>query len=835
MVGAWVCASMDDCTLSDARGGYRLELPPATYTVTAAARSLRPASRTDLRLAAGQQLTGIDLVLHGGAAEITGMVGDATGGPIAKARVSTAGAVAETAVDGTFSLWVDPGQTTLIASADGYARALHWTDAPARVEILLLPEGTLEGTVVDATTNEPVAGAKIEIFGGDLKGDSIDSDDTGAFRVSKLAPGRYDVTARTRHGYGVSDGSSLVGLGEHVTGIVVKLYPAVHVEGKVEISSTHQECDRPFVSLRDGLRNRYARLIRQPDGSVGVDGVLPGTYAVEGVHCEGYAGQRDYPKVIVADQDIANLIWLVDPAATIEGRVLTKSGRPVEDIYVSALTTESSERSRSRASATSRWDGSYRLTGVRLGKVSLAVSVGGLDHASQELDVLEPGVIHHDFTLDDTGTIRGQVVDATGAPLVSSISMDDEERSWTRTDHSGAFTIRNVRPGTYTLSLDDKTTTATVTVRANETTSIKVAATSQFLDIRGVVIDASGKAIADVFVSAEREMGERVGRDAFRDRWWGKPAVLTDSDGAFTLTQLTPGSYTVSARRNGGGDALVEHVAAGTATKLQIRPTGSIAGVIKSSEPVDEVAVSVRDEQQQFWRVETLFRRRAFQIDELPAGRFKLSIGAAGKQQDVQVDLAEGEHKSGVVIELAPLVDVTGRLVDRATHQPIPRCRVDELYSVRRTFPSWDSDRAYVTDAQGRFTLKNVTPGRLRVEGDPPGYIEFYVTRMIGSEPVDLGDILVDPEAEGIGDAGLDFKEWDGKDAETYRLEVSAVTGPAAKAGIKVGDVVTSINGVDTTVGELYSYYLLRRPPGTAIAIGLARGVTVNVVLAKRN
>lgn len=51
---------------------------------------------------------------------------------------------------------------------------------------------------------------------------------------------------------------------------------------------------------------------------------------------------------------------------------------------------------------------------------------------------------------------------------------------------------------------------------------------------------------------------------------------------------------------------------------------------------------------------------------------------------------------------------------------------------------------------------------------------------------------------------------------------------PTAKTELTVGDVVTSIDGVD--VGVLASetvYALLEPPPGTALHPGLARGVTV--------
>lgn len=291
------------CATSDAQGRYKIEnLLPATYEISAAAKTFRPGvhhpkgdrRRSDVRLAIGEHKTAIDIALRPGGVELTGVVSDLTGGPIAHAQVWASGGrgrdvgatvSTQTDADGKFSLWVSPGSVDVTAAADGYADDSEWIRAPGSVELLLTPESTLSGKVVDAASGEPVAGARVSV-GWD---ETTFSDEQGAFRVTRLTPGRHEVTARTDRGYGRTEGSTLVGLGEHVDGVIVKLHPAHRIEGTVMIASTKAPCESPRVSLEDEDNDRWLSTFSEPDGRVWAEGALPGTYSVQ-VWCRGSRG-----------------------------------------------------------------------------------------------------------------------------------------------------------------------------------------------------------------------------------------------------------------------------------------------------------------------------------------------------------------------------------------------------------------------------------------------------------------------------------------------------------------------------------------------------------------
>jgi hypothetical protein len=131
VAGAHVCADASGigvlgrdaiCTDTDATGAYALaDLLTAQYMVTANARGMRPASQHQ-HLDAGAHAT-IDLVLEAGGVELAGTIADISGGPIAHAQVRSGEAVVESDDAGHFSLWVEAGDVSISATADGYAPA----------------------------------------------------------------------------------------------------------------------------------------------------------------------------------------------------------------------------------------------------------------------------------------------------------------------------------------------------------------------------------------------------------------------------------------------------------------------------------------------------------------------------------------------------------------------------------------------------------------------------------------------------------------------------------------------------------------------------------------
>ena len=883
------------CVAADAQGRYALpNLLPAKYTVSASAKPFRPGvhyvngdrKKTSIRLAAGQQLAGADIVLRPGGVELTGVVADITGGPIDKARVvigggrwsDSASVVTETAADGTFSAWVAPGSTSVNASAEGYADEWEWSRAPGKIEILLTPESSLSGIVVDAASGEPIEGARVSAGGDQWGEEGAFTDAKGTFRITRLTPGRYIAIAKTDRGYGRTEGSTLVGLGQSVEGVVVKLHPAVRIEGKVIISSTKQGCEEPRVSIADGPKGRWTGVRSEPDGRVWAEGVLPGKYSVD-VSCEGFQSKEKYEPIVVADKDITGLVWEVEPGAKIEGRVLGKNGAPVENADVSASTIGGEARKKGAwGSDKTIASGAFTLDGLKAGTYKLSVSSerGIAPKDGFKVDVPAGATVQKDLVLEEAGTIKGTVVDGDGKP-VANISAHarllDGGQFWSgddnKTDEAGTFTIENVRPGNYRVmaqrtwndalkkpgTTDDAEQGERITVRANQTATVRIVVEALTGTIKGTVTDASGAAVADAFISAARESeaaGAQKASTLSETRWsWDNKPVLTNTDGTFTLTKLSPGKYTVRAFRKGGGEAIAQHVAVGGTATLQIKPTGLISGTVRNANGApEEISLTIRDLVTGYWRREQFFRTDGrFSVPDLPKGKFQVSASAEGGQAQLDIELAEGEQKTNVAIELGALVTLTGRVIEHGTNKPVAAIRMSARPAMGGggfSFSTSGDERDHITDEQGRFTIKNAPRGKVMLRGMPRDWGESdygfmsFVKQVDGTGTVELGDLTIFKnrvkQNEPAGKLGINFVQ-SAPDAppDTRKLEVAYIdpAGPAAKTEIKVGDVIVSIDGIDITGANVMNAgVLMRAPPGTKLALGLARKTTVTVVLA---
>src|SRR5678815_3973310 len=145
-----------------------------------------------------------------------------------------------------------------------------------------------------------------------------------------------------------------------------------------------------------------------------------------------------------------------------------------------------------------------------------------------------------------------------------------------------------------------------------------------------------------------------------------------------------------------------------------------------------------------------------------------------------------------------------------------------------------------------RFTIANVPTGKVAIRGTPLNWTtsEYMMVQIVrnvsGTGTVNVGDIPMPKQrvkrGEPIGDLGLHFTApSDDGPMDPVVRKVSGIdpAGPAARSELRVGDIITSIDGVDITGGNAQLFYvLIRAAPGTRLALGTQRGVTATVVLA---
>lgn len=863
------------CATTGADGRYAIvDLFRGDYTVRVSAAGYRGSYKPDfdrgdvpLTLAEGATLDGVDFELRGGVVEISGVVRDIGGGPVAGAWVDVSGRarasfLTQTGDDGRFSGWVVPGQISVSARAEGYTRGSTHGIAPGQtLEILLTPESVIAGIVVDVKSREPVPGTTVKA--GDH---SAITDDRGAFRIAGLDPGRYKPRATAVGRVGEVAESVLLGLGQTVEGVVVEVHPAFVVTGT--LTAGGEPCRRGHVGIRETGRDEQTwEKVRS--GRVEFTSVLPGSYQID-ARCDDVPRGENIAALEVTDADVLDQVWTLETeGAGLAGRVVDKAGEPIEGAWVRV----ESDGGDPRAQRNWGWEltdesGHYAHEGLFPGAVKVTATADNhLDIDPLPATLVAGKTTRLDIELDGGGVIEGVVRDERGRPVAAvGVNARDTQRWGTRSQtlDDGTFRIEGVRPGEVRVTAarrwralrapgkgDDDVQGAVTRVTSGEVSRVELVVESQDGEIHGRVIDSAGEPVTDAFLSAERQ-SERTGALASNarrsSRWgWNRKPALTDTDGRFTIGELSPGEYTVRAYRKGGGEGFVSDVRLGSSATIRIVDSGSIAGTVAlaGGGAPERFRVDVYDRDSGFRRVEGFFRTGgAWVMRDLPAGRYTVSATAAEGTGKTEAAITDGQARTGVALTLEARASVSGRLVSMDDGSPVSGLYVYTSLVKGSGSSSWRAnDRKNISDADGRFEIQDAPAGRALLNVWPMdwedaefGQVSTVVTLEAG-DTEDVGDIEVPrnrikPKERG-GDIGFTLAEQPrDTDPDRRALEVALVRpdGPAANTGLVAGDVITSVDGRDVT-GVKYVLFrtLARVPPGQVIHLGLARGEAVAI------
>lgn len=878
------------CAPTGQDGRYQLtSLSAARFTLFASAPGHRPTGYTSpdpgrarfLDLRGGEARAGVDFTLPRGGVEVRGQVKDVGGGVIAGALVTIHGflgpaegaVVARSDTQGFFSAWIEEGHYVAHATADGYADG--WKDgvAPgAAIDVLLTPGSVLVGRVVEAGTGAPAAGATIDPGfdqgWGSLRGNTVSSDEEGRFRVAGLAPGRYKPTARAPGGFGQARESVLLGVGQTSSEVVIEVHAALRVVGRVQVAPGGEPCGTGFVGLMNPAGSGMLHAAIEPDGSARFEGVLPGSYQVM-VSCPDQAAEPTYPPVEIRGADVEGLVWTVRAGLSIRGQVVDREGKPVRaSVHAAPI---GGEMGVPGAFVQNEDNGRFVLRGLLPGKHRIMANAK--DHVQPEpveIELLDERAPEVTIVVDSGGTIEGTVADEDHRPIAGAelMVMGQKPAGWgppVKSLGDGSFALKGLAPGDYRVwamqggsslrapgQIGDGSPGVPVIVKEGATARVQLIVERRGGEIYGRVVDESGGPVTDAFIDADREL-EAAGAPSRPPRPpWGRGSstpVLTDPEGQFVLGDLSRGAYTVHAYRKGGGSAFCEHVKVGDIVTLTIQRTGTISGTLSAPEgaPPDQFTIRVINHASAFFRNESfLFTSGAWTISDVPEGKYNVAVDAPEGTATAEIALAQGEHRSDVVLTLASRVAVKGQVVSLHDGAPIAGVSV-RAFSRGAMVPAAPAQEHSVTDQAGHFEIAHVPAGPIMIVAMPadPRTAEHDMA-MVPAEVQagtvsDVGRILMAKRrmkrGELPGDLGFTLKEFLPQAdlvAPTYEVAVVRPEGPAAAAGLRVGDVIVSIDGYDVTGKMSYLYGPLANvPEGTRVTLGLAREGSVAVVAAK--
>lgn len=584
--------------------------------------------------------------------------------------------------DGSFVLEdVPPGSWQVSVNAKGYQAGrvgsvvVEEGSVREGVEVKLAKGAVLSGRVTDARSGRAIrdasigkqasgeGGGRLPIPG--LEGeDGVTTDADGRFAIEGIAPGTYKLTARH---VDYAEESQTVEVNERGGDAEIRLTSGGVVAGVV-VSDSRRPVDNVEVSLTGAGEGSFGRMLgggpqtaTDATGRFRFDHLAAGRYTVNATRRGANASPVDV--VLQAGESREDVTLTLSAGSTILGVVRGLAPEELSAVNVGASGAEGwFDSARTDAS------GSFRIEGAPAGVVQLRATAGdfrsGTKSASAEVTVPQGGGdVPAEVVFESLSALSGSVTRAS-APVADAVVLASRRgggRSSTgRTDENGSYRLEGLDDGTYTLmvapgmsgSFGPKSETVEV---SGDTTHDVVIPTAR---LTGTVVESgTRRPLADASVELEASGGAAAGPGRF--------GASTDSNGRFTLNDLEPKSYTLTARKAGfefeqrsvvpseGGEDLVVELKRGEGIGIEVKD--GLYGV-----PLRSVLVRATDARRStvFTGTVPLDSDGRGEVPSLRPGRYTLFVDASGYAPRTLEGVAAPQPLVAILLTPGGTVDV---------------------------------------------------------------------------------------------------------------------------------------------------------------------------------
>jgi large repetitive protein len=724
---------------TDGNGEYLIENIPAGFvTVIAKVQGYIPVI-VDAQILSGQTIIlnfELNPCENGATGNLSGIVVDAaTGLPIQGAKVSVRLSLsiycltapgfgdkysAETNESGAYEITDIPvGSYVIAATAKGYQTGTQEVTIEngitTQLNFLLKPcelmgYGSVSGRVINANTNEPIAGAKIFLkassnsAGCDLLMSKAMSDASGYYKFERIPEGIYQIGA-IAEGYGLFNGELKVEA-DQITEFNISLKPKFNFGAGTIIGTVLDSNKLPVSEAKVRIFGRELSTFTDNNGKFTFEKVPTGKVIVVAEKSGVGSGKV---VVDVNDGQISEVTIILNRMmggfGSIHGIVLTTEGKPVAEAKVRIDGKE--------FSAFTDTDGKFTFKDVPVGKVTVLAEKTGFGSGQAVAEVMDGQITEVTIVLgiNETGygTITGIVINSEKNPVAEAKVRIDGKDFSAFTNSEGRFTFEKVPAGKVTILAEKtgigngKTETEVMDGQISEVVIILNKTEAGFGTIKGIIIDSEKNPVAEATV-----------------RIYGKDmTTYSNNEGEFTFENVPVGIYKILAEKAGIGSGMAEvEVKDGQISEVTIILSktetgyGSLKGVVLNAEenPVPEARVNIKGKDLKTYTD----NEGKFTFENVPVGNYIVlaeKTGVGSGQAEVQI-------KDGQISEVRIILKSTGTgygtikgIVLNSEKNPVAEAKVRIDGKEFSTF----------TDTNGKFIFENVPVGKVTVLAEKTG------------------------------------------------------------------------------------------------------------------
>ncbi|HEX3110266.1 MAG TPA: carboxypeptidase regulatory-like domain-containing protein, partial [Thermoanaerobaculia bacterium] len=468
-----------------------------------------------------------------------------------------------TSDDGSFSLDnVPTGTVAVVATAPGYTTARQsnvTVEEGKSVDNIELdldtgvklsghvsgPDGSPLGGVSVRPASGAGGGMRIVANFGGPDASAATTDGNGDYTIDQLEPGTKSFSF-TMEGYLPTTKS--VDLSGREVRLDAQLSSGLHIAGVVvtDAGSPVPDADVRASSAVSGSGG-FRATKTDASGGFTFDSIAPGHYSFT-------ASKSGYADGSVTDFDVSSnapVRIALKTGGVIYGHVSGLSGDDLQHVTVAARNNNGNGEAAVDAS------GNYRIVGAPTGTVRVTAelmrSLGNAQSTDPQTIDVEPGAsVQVDLTFNSNTIVRGRVT-RDGAPLAgANVNFFATDRAGAQvsvpTDDNGNYSASGLTNGSYNVMVLDTQRMNPFSehydVNGSATFDIDIKTTG----ITGHVTDAgSGDPVANARIQVKSKDSGVGGMISTR-------GASTDSAGNFTIDSVSPGTYTITADKDGYGN-----------------------------------------------------------------------------------------------------------------------------------------------------------------------------------------------------------------------------------------------------------------------------------------